>query len=73
VLLQGFGLQLSPFDLGKPAFRDALMEVVANPKYAEGARALAVKIKARKRTPVQEAAGTLRPCFTGILVFRDHP
>jgi UDP:flavonoid glycosyltransferase YjiC (YdhE family) len=54
---QGFGLQLSPSQLSTPAFREAIIEVLTNPKYTRVAQSLAVKIKARKRTPVQEAAG----------------
>ena len=33
------------------------MEVLGNPQYAKAAKAMSVKIRARKNTPVQEAAG----------------
>ena len=33
------------------------MEVLRNPKYTVAAQAMSVKIRARKNTPVQEAAG----------------
>ena len=33
------------------------MEVLTNPKYTVAAQAMSVKIRARKNTPVQEAAG----------------
>ncbi len=54
---QGYGVQVSPLQAGTPALRAALLEVLSNPKYAAAARAMAVKIKAHPRTPVQEAAG----------------
>ena len=55
--LQGIGLQLSPAQAGTPAFKDSLTEVLSNPKYTKAAKAMSVKIRARKNTPVQEAAG----------------
>ncbi len=45
--------------VGKPAFKEALIEVLTDPKYTATAQAMSVKIRARKRTPVQEAAGIL--------------
>jgi UDP:flavonoid glycosyltransferase YjiC (YdhE family) len=54
---QGYGVQVSPLQAGTPALKAALLEVLSNPKYAAAARAMAVKIKAHPRTPVQEAAG----------------
>ena len=33
------------------------MEVLTDPKYTLAAQAMSVKIRARKRTPLQEAAG----------------
>ena len=59
--MQGLGLQLRPAQAGKPAFREALMEVLSNPQYAKAAKAMSVKIRARKNTPVQEAAGAKSP------------
>ena len=59
--MQGIGLQLRPAQAGKPAFREALMEVLSNPKYTRAAKAMSVKIRARKNTPVQEAAGANSP------------
>ena len=59
--MQGLGLQLRPAQAGRPAFREALMEVLSNPKYAKAAKAMSVKIRARKNTPVQEAAGAYSP------------
>ena len=55
--MQGFGLRLSLSQVGKPAFKEALMEVLKNPRYTVAAQAMSVKIRARKNTPVQEAAG----------------
>jgi hypothetical protein len=57
--LQGFGVQVSPLETGKPEFREALLEVLTNPKYTVAAHAMSAKIRARKNTPVQEAAGAL--------------
>lgn len=57
LFMQGFGVRLSPDQAGTPAFKEALMEVLTNPKYTAAARAMSVKIRARKNTPVQEAAG----------------
>ena len=57
VITQGFGLRVSPSQLGKPAFKEALMEVLINHKYTAAAQAMSAKIRARKNTPVQEAAG----------------
>ncbi len=57
--IKGFGVQLTPDQAGTPTFRKALMEVLTDPKYTDGARAMSVKIRARKNTPVQEAAGVL--------------
>ena len=64
--MQGIGLQLRPAQAGKPAFRGALIEVLSNPKYAKAAKAMSVKIRARKNTPVQEATGAKSPpCRSG--------
>ena len=52
-------MQLSPHQAGTPAFREALMEVLTNLKYTKAAQAMSKKIRARKNTPVQEAAGVL--------------
>ena len=43
--MQGLGLQLRPAQAGRPAFREALMEVLSNPKYAKAAKAMSVKIR----------------------------
>ena len=55
--VQGFGVRVSPLQAGTPAFTDTIMEVLRNPLYTAAAQALSAKIKARKDTPVQEAAG----------------
>ena len=55
--VQGFGVRVSPLQAGTPAFMGAIMEVLRNPQYTAAAQALSAKIKARKNTPVQEAAG----------------
>ncbi len=55
--MQGFGVRVSPMQIGTPAFKAAIMEVLGDPRYTKAAQAMSVKIKARKNTPVQEAAG----------------
>ena len=55
--MQGFGLQVEPTQAGTPAFQKALMGVLTDPQYATAAKAMSVKIRARKNTPLQEAAG----------------
>ena len=55
--MQGFGLQVDPTQAGTPAFQKALMAVLTDPQYTKAAKAMSVKIRARKNTPVQEAAG----------------
>lgn len=55
--LQGFGEQISHLQIGTPAFREALLRVLTDPIYTRAAQTLSVKLRARKRTPVQEAAG----------------
>ncbi len=57
VAMQGFGVRLDPSQAGTPAFGEAIMEVLSNPQYTEAAQAMSVKIRARKNTPAQEAAG----------------
>ena len=42
---------------GSTAFHDALLKVLTEERYMRAAQALSVKIRAHKRTPVQQAAG----------------
>ena len=44
-------------DIGTEAFPAALTELLGNGRYAAAATAISVKLRARKRTPVQEAVG----------------
>ena len=60
--VQGFGLQVDPAQAGTPAFQKALMAVLTDPQYARAAKAMSVKIRARKNTPLQEAAGLPACC-----------
>ena len=55
--MQGFGLQVLPSQISEPAFLAAILEVLTTPSYSDIAQAMSVKIRARKRTPVQEGAG----------------
>ena len=48
---------MSPTQIGTPAFGEAITEVLSTPRYTKAAQAMSVKIRARKNTPVQEAAG----------------
>ena len=61
--MQGFGVQISHADVLTDALPAAVMHVLSNARYAEAARRMSVKLTARKRTPVQEAAGA------GMLLF----
>jgi hypothetical protein len=54
---QGFGLQVDASQIGTPAFEAAIMQVLEDPKYSQAAKVASVRLRARKRTPVQEAAG----------------
>lgn len=42
---------------GSTTFYDALLKVLTEERYTRAAQALSVKIRAHKRTPVQQAAG----------------
>ena len=57
VSMQGFGVQVLPSQISEPAFLAAILEVLTTPSYSDIAQAMSVKIRARKRTPVQEGAG----------------
>ena len=57
VSVQKFGVQVLPSQISEPAFLAAILEVLTTPSYADTAQAMSVKIRARKRTPVQEGAG----------------
>ena len=57
MLAQGFGLRVDVSQIGTPAFEAAIVQVLNNPWYTEAARAASVRLRAQKRTPVQEAAG----------------
>jgi hypothetical protein len=54
---QGFGKRIEHSDIGTDALPAAILEVLGRPQYAAAASAISVKLRARKRTPVQEAAG----------------
>lgn len=55
--MQKFGVQVLPSQISEPAFLAAILEVLTTPSYSDTAQAMSVKIRARKRTPVQEGAG----------------
>ncbi|CAL5226014.1 g8820 [Coccomyxa viridis] len=56
IVAKGLGVRVDLHQVGKPAFKEALIEVLTDPTYTATAQAMSVKIRARKRTPVQEAA-----------------
>ena len=54
---QGYGVRVDPRQAGTPAFEAAILKVLTDPKYGQAARALSVRVRARKDTPLQEAGG----------------
>lgn len=54
---QGFAVRVRHTDIGTAAFPAAVARVLSNGSYAAAARKVSVKLRARKRTPVQEAVG----------------
>ncbi|BDA49332.1 UDP-glucuronosyltransferase 2A1 [Coccomyxa sp. Obi] len=52
---KGFAVRISHGDLTGDGLLKAALEVLSNPKYATAAAGVSVKLRARKRTPVQEA------------------
>ena len=55
--LQGFAVRISHADLTGDGLLKAALEVLSNPKYAAAAGGVSVRLRTRKRTPVQEAIG----------------
>ena len=55
--LQGCGVQVRPAEAGGPSFSAAINRVLADSQYTRAAQALSRKLRARKNTPVEEAAG----------------
>ena len=55
--LQGCGVQVFPAEAGSRKFSTALSEVLTHARYTKAAQALSRKLRARKNTPVEEAAG----------------
>ncbi len=51
-------MKISRKDIFKPALVEAIQKVLQDPSYAAAAANVSRKLRARKRTPVQEAAGT---------------
>ena len=58
--MQGYGVRVDPMQVGTPALEAAILEVLADPKYSQAARAVSARIRARKDTPLQEAGGEHR-------------
>ena len=55
--LQGCGVQVQPAEAGSPSFSAAINRVLTDSQYTKAAQALSKKLRARKNTPVEEAAG----------------
>ena len=53
--------KVSPSQIGSPEFSQALLKVLTEDRYSQAARALSRKLRAHKRTPVQQAGGTGTP------------
>lgn len=56
-MLQGLGLRVSHADIFTDRLQEALERVLSEPSFTAAARNLQVKLRARPRTPTQEAAG----------------
>ena len=55
--MQGMAEKVDPAEVGSPAFSQALLKVLTQESYSQAAKALSVKIRAHKRTPVEQAGG----------------
>lgn len=51
------GVSISHKDILTPAFGEAIRKVLQDPSYRAAAELISRKLRARKRTPVQEAVG----------------
>ena len=58
---QGMGVRVRHKDIGTPAFSQALRKVLEEPGYRAAAARLSRMLRARRQTPVQEAAGARSP------------
>ena len=55
--MQGAGVQVRPAEAGSPSFSIAINKVLTKSQYTKAAQALSRKLRARKNTPAEEAAG----------------
>ena len=55
--MQGFAVRINHADLLTEALPEAILRLLGDQRYAQAAAMVSVKLRARKRTPVQEAAG----------------
>ena len=62
--LQGFAVRISKADLTGERLEEAVLEVLSDTRYATAAAGVSRKLRARKRAPVQEAAGA--HCHTSL-------
>ena len=56
-VLQGMGVRVNHRDIGTPAFGQAIRRVLEEPSYRAAAALISRMLRARRQTPVQEAAG----------------
>ena len=68
--MQGVGLQIGKLEMKSAAFRQAILAVLSEAHFTEAAKALSIRIKAQRITPVQEAAGALRSREPSIVAQR---
>ncbi len=62
--LQGFAVRIEHADLTGGGLFEAVTRVLDSPQYAAAAKGVSVKLRARKRTSVQEAVGAVTPLFS---------
>ena len=59
MIMQGFALRVSHQDIGTERFPDTIKRVLTGPSFSAAALQLSVKLRARPRTPTQEATGEI--------------
>ncbi len=63
--MQGFAVRVHHEDIGTERFPEALKRILTEPSFKEAAKRVSRKLRARPRTPTQEAAGE---CFHAVAV-----
>ena len=57
VCLQGMAEKVDTSQIGTPEFSQSMLKVLTQESYSQAAKSLSAKIRAHKRTPVQQAGG----------------